>query len=412
MGPRRFKTRRSSAGFTLVELMVSLSGALFLSIAVFMFAKHTSALYQRELRAANANVTGIIGFERLRADLARAGFLSSPNVRRDPFVCGSPVTDAAWPALLRTMTSVWIEDIPATLLPDAIKENGLNPQQILLSGNYTSAEAFPIRAVAAAGGAFQIYLQVETGPMARLGYSETGVDQDALLATVFPPGRALRILDKSGRHQYGTITAVSGGATPIITLAGAAPALVFRSESGIGCGLRGEETGAVVNTVNFITYDLRNLSADARYRPVYTAASGPVGEAGRTELVREELLPDGNVVANSAELVAEYAVDLRFRLTVAPSSGSALQYVSQPKVSEWAGAPDSLGAGRGPQLIRSVHAWLSVRSREPDRDATIPVTGGPLFRVGLGAEGKAPYARVRTVQSRVALHNQMGVTWQ
>ncbi|MEN9578598.1 MAG: hypothetical protein RJA70_1607 [Pseudomonadota bacterium] len=403
---------RRTAGFTLVELMVSLSGALFLSIAVFMFAKHTSALYQQELRAANASVTGIIGFERLRADLARAGFLASPNVRRDPFVCGSPVTDAAWPTRLRNLSSVMVEDIPTGELPALFAANALAPQRVVLAGNYSSSEAFPIRAVAAAGGAFQIYLQVESGPMARLGYSEVDVDQAALLTTVFPPGRAVRLVDKSGRHHYGTISSVAGGDTPIVTLEGAAPALIFRSESGIGCGLRGEETGAVMNTVNFIRYDLRNLSDDDRYRPVYNSASAPEGEVDRTELVREELLPTGALVPNSTELVSEYAVDLRFRLTVAPSSGSALQYVPQATVEDWAGLPDSLGAGRGPQLIRSVHTWLSVRSREPDRASTIAAPAGPLFRVGLGASGGAPFARVRTVQARVALHNQMGVTWQ
>jgi hypothetical protein len=63
-------------------------------------------------------------------------------------------------------------------------------------------------------------------------------------------------------------------------------------------------------------------------------------------------------------------------------------------------------------LVRTVHTWLSVRSREADRNSGIDSEPGPLFRIGLGSEGSAPFARVRTVQARIALHNQMGVTWQ
>ena len=406
------RSSRRSDGFTMVELLVALTGALFLSIGVFMLAKHTSALYQRELRVAGANLSAVVGFERLRSDIARAGFLSSPNVRRDPFVCGSPATDAEWPEQLSKLASVTIGDIAISDLPDLFSANGLSPQRILLAGNYSSVEAFPIRAITETGGNFQVYLQVLSGPMARLGYLEEDAPQQALLQTVFPPGRAVRIVDRSGRHHYGTILSVTGGDTPLLTLKGGSPDLIFRSGSAMGCGLKGQETGALINTVNFIRYGIRDLRSDDRYAPLYAESTMPAYEDERTELVREELDPSGNAFAGSADLVAEYAVDLRFRLTVAPSTTSALTCVQQNKVSDWAGDPVTLTTGKGPQLIRAVHAWLSVRSREADRSATIATSSGPLFRVGLGPGATAPFARVRTVQARVALHNQMGVTWQ
>ncbi len=383
-----------------------------LSITVFMLSKHTSALYQRELRVANANLQSVVGFERLRSDIARAGFMSSPNVRRDPFVCGNPTADGTWPALLREASSVRISNIPADDLPELFAANGITPQRIVLSGNFASAEAFPIRAIQQSGSVYEVYLQVESGPMARLGYSNEGANQKALLSAVFPDGRAIRIVDKSGRHHYGTIASINAGPNPRVNIRDKEPALIFRAGSGIGCGLKGEETGAMINTVNFVRYDIRNLRQDERYAPLYNTASAPPGEEDRTELVREELDPKGNPVPGSAELVAEYAIDLRFRLTVAASVRSDLEYIDQDKVGEWAGIPSTLGAGRGPQLIRSVHAWLSVRSREADRESGIAVQGGPLFRVGLGEAGGAPFARVRTVQARVALHNQLGATWQ
>src|SRR5690606_4025889 len=128
-------------------------------------------------------------------------------------------------------------------------------------------------------------------------------------------------------------------------------------------------------------------------------------DASRTELIREELDLNGVIVPDTTELIAEYAVDLAFRATVEPAPTSALLYVDQDELQSWAGLPSELRPGQGPQLVRSLHSWLSVRSREADREADIPVAAGPLFRIGLGAGGSAPFARVRTVQSRVALHN-------
>ncbi len=415
---RRRGTRR---GFTLVELMVTLAGGLFVSISVFMVAKNTSALYQQETRIANANLASLVGFERLRADIARAAFMTSPHVRRDPFVCGSPATNADWPAQLGTMTSVRIDN-PAPVAP--MSSNGLAPQSLVLAGNFSSAEAFPIRAVYPNSGNFTINLQVNSGPLSRLGYNAVGANRNEILAAVFPVGRAIRIVDKSGRHQYGTLQAINTETTPILTLAANAPDLIFRDTSAMGCGLKGEETGAMVNTVNFIRYRIGSLSADGRYAPIYDVP-GPDYDNARTELIREELDPTGEPVANSAELVAEYAVDLRFGLTVARNQRQVLEYIDEPgAMSAFAGDPTLMNIASGPQMIRAVHAWLSVRSREADRERTITVDNGPLYRIGLGdgpAEGEeggdvesqfAPYARVRTVQARIALHNQMGVTWQ
>jgi hypothetical protein len=410
-GERDTPARKSARGFTLVELMASLAGGLALAVAVFLLSKHSTALYQRETRVASATLASVVGFERLRADIARAGFMASPNIRRDPFTCGNPAA-GGWPTLLGKMSSVWIEDIPSASLPPLFANNGITPQRLVLAGNYSSAEAFPIRAVYEESDAFTVVLQVATGPMSRIGFNTTGASKQAILEQVFPPGRAVRIVDKSGRHHYGTIDAVDAEPEPVLTLNGSAPALIFRTDSSSGCGLKGEETGAMINTVNFIRYELRSLDDNAAYAPIY-ATDGPFYDSDRTELVREELDPSGAAIAGTEELIAEYAVDLRFRVTVAPSQRTSLQYIQAASLGDWVGDPTTLGAGKGPQLVREVHSWLSVRSREADRSAQVsqPSTG-PLHRIALGTDGVGPYARLRTVQARVALQNQMGVTWQ
>ncbi|HWZ88918.1 MAG TPA: hypothetical protein VNW92_08710, partial [Polyangiaceae bacterium] len=87
-----------------------------------------------------------------------------------------------------------------------------------------------------------------------------------------------------------------------------------------------------------------------------------------------------------------------------------------PNVAAFATFTGSVfGTSSQPELIRTVRVRLGVRSRESDRaagiatDATAPTTQG-LYRFNLSA-GAEPFARVRTFQADVALHNQMDVLW-
>ena len=410
---RRRMTRHLFAGFTLVELMVAITGGLFVSITVFLLARHSSRFYQRQSRLATATLASVVGFERLRADIARTAFLASPNIRRDPAVCGDPVGDDTWPAYLGRLQSVFIE--PTTGLPQMIAGNGLSPRSITLAGSYSSAEQFPIRTILfnSSANSYDVYLQTATGAMARLGYDpgDPGAGAD-LLATAFPAGRAVRIVDQAGRHHYGSIDTVSGGTQPYVRLQANAPQLIQRSGSERGCGIKGNETGAQINVVNIVRYRIGNMLGAAGYEPL-GAGRGPAYEANRTELIREELDVSGTAIAGTQELVSEYAVDLGFELLVAQNDSSNLQRIAAASLSDWAGDVTGLSPNRGPQLIRSVRAWLSVRSREADRQAALPVNSpGPILRFQVDGGGSTPFARVRSVQSLVTLNNQVGVTWQ
>ena len=96
---------RSRAGFTLVELMVAISGGLLISVVVFALARDATRFYQRESRVGDATLGVIIGFERLRADIARAGFLSTPNIQDDPLFCGGPAALSRQPGELGRLAS-------------------------------------------------------------------------------------------------------------------------------------------------------------------------------------------------------------------------------------------------------------------------------------------------------------------
>ena len=409
IAPRR---RPAEAGFTLVELMVAVTGGLFVSVVVFALASQGSRFYQRESRVADATLSVIAGFERLQSDIARAGFMASPNIRQDPSLCQS--LPASGNALLPGLAALRVTRPDATGDP---AQNGIEPDQLLLSGNYTSSDHFPIEGVNAA--TLRVALQPNIGPLARAGYpGMTADDRDAYLNAMFPAGRAVRIVDAQGRTQYSVISGVDAGAAPQIVL-DPAVTLTFRGGNSSLCGLTGGvETNAVINVVNFIRYELANLSDDASYAAIY-GDPNPF-DAGRVDLVRSELDPhDGTVIGGTQEIVAEYAVDFQVGLTAVQTrvgqDVTALATIAPGDAAVLAWAGDSLlNPVQGPHLVRAVRVRLSVRSREPDRDAPI-VAGGAvapgLYRVGLGDNGSAPFARVRTLQTDVMLDNLAEVAW-
>ena len=222
---------------------------------------------------------------------------------------------------------------------------------------------------------------------------------------------------------------MQGGPQPQVTL-NRQPILTFRT--GNLCGLKGNVTGAAINVVNLVQYDLRNLNNNSNlggqnqaYAPLYGDPATAAWDADRTELVRVELDTSGTPIAGTEELIAEYAVDFELGITVV--NGVVLNgtdpdlFAFAPgdaQIENWAGDSTLIGNPlQGPQRVRTVRLRLSVRSREPDRQA--PIVGAPttlvapgLYRIALGGNGTgAPYARVRTLQAEVALHNQVGHLW-
>jgi Tfp pilus assembly protein PilW len=125
--------RRFGAGFTLVELMVAVSGGIFVSMAVFLLAKNSTTLYQQETRLGSATMQGILGFDRLSTDIAQAGFLSTPNIAKDPNVCRGT---SSLPAGMLDLASILIEAQTSTELPAIITTgNGFAPMTIRLAGS-------------------------------------------------------------------------------------------------------------------------------------------------------------------------------------------------------------------------------------------------------------------------------------
>jgi type II secretory pathway pseudopilin PulG len=409
------RSTRDERGFTLVELMVAVTGGLFMSLIVFALARDGSRFYQRESRVADATLAAIAGFERVRGDLSRAGFMSSPNVRHDPTLCQDRGT---FQGLLASLATIRVERPTAT--GDA-QLNSLTPDRLVLAGNYTTFDQYPMLGLEDLGGdEFAVDLQVRLGPLARAGYagmSETA--QAEYLQNAFPVGRVLRIVTGAGRTQYARISGVTQGASPKVEVDTKLGDLTLRSAG--DCGLKEIETSGAVNVVNFVQYDVRRLEGDATFGALYEDKN-PY-DVTRTELVRSELDPlTGDALANTTEVVAEYTVNFSVALTVvSQTAGANVRELSDvpfghASILTWAGDPATSTAAAGAHRVRAVRLRLAVRSREPDRAENIvgnsegSVAPG-LYRVAVAAGTNPPYARVRTMQADLVLHNQMGITW-
>jgi prepilin-type N-terminal cleavage/methylation domain-containing protein len=425
--------RASQAGFTLVELMIALAAGLLVASAAFLLARNASSFFQHEARISAAQYGAMVGLGRLQADLQRAAFLSSPNVKTDPHRCGEITT----PAALAQLAGIYIDEngsyeaLADTTLSDL---NGLKPDSLVIGGSFATAEQFGTRGIFATGGGVVVYLQVDDGPMARLKASVGASALDDVLGEIFADGRFLRIVDDEGRTSFGQIATpngFTGGAQPQIRL-DSTVTVPSKATTGV-CGYGGLSVGALVNPVSRVRYAIRSISStDANYGTLITSKGrhsgggthAGVAEAPRTELVRVELKSDNTEDASTLEVVAEYAVDLKFGVTVGvPNAGTNTMALTRHAIGA-AGVYTAAGLVTGgalPERIRAVQVRLITRGTERDRDVTIPkpivpttTTARGLFRFNLGADagGNAlGHVRVRSLVADVALPNQAGVTW-
>ncbi|HEY6726923.1 MAG TPA: hypothetical protein VI197_22980, partial [Polyangiaceae bacterium] len=367
---------------------------------------------------------------------------------RDPLVCSGQTAAEGWTNAqrsLREMGGVRIVPGGSRTAADGDdglatfwKDNKLNPDQLILAGAFSSTDQFPAAEIgrpnaAGAPNVWRVYLQPNSPAMARLGYRTDGTQSEAarlaLVQAAFTPdgaARVLRILDRKGSHHYAVIGSVGMGTlagdgqqTPYIDLTGA---VILQQESRTtACGLQGLNVGATVNVVNFVRYSLKRLDDPQTYpqfAAVYADEVPGTHEESRAELVREELDVTGTAITDTTELVAEYAVDLKFSVSQLTTTGTLVEIAEgDDGIDAAAGNPRAGGGNARPDRIRSVHARLAVRSREADRDANIDLEAanlpvGGLYRVALGANATGPYARVRTLQADIALRNHMrAVRW-
>lgn len=426
-----------------MELLIAMAAGLVVSLAAFMLSKNATRFFQNEARASASHLAATIGLNRLAADLQRAAYLSSPNILLDPQVCQVP----AAPIGLRRLAGISIlragsEFLHGTELSQSMA-NDLHPDSIIIGGSLNSTELFEFRKISDETGDWVVELNPNSAAVQRTLARAQGGGQS--LTQIFAPSRFLRIMVRGQeKFLYGVIESANViGAPPTtiaVTLKGVPglPKLEGLADCGVTPG-GATGDGGWVSVVSRVRYDIRSLVGKATaYAPLVKPVTPELtGDNGRTELVRVELDEEDQEIDDTLEVVAEYAVDLKFGISVAQES--AVPGVTDPQITRFpimltdnaavytnAAANDQSGAV--PERVRSVQVRLSTRTRAPDRDVPLPFPVGPDGRrlrflipginasantYGNTAPAGAPpvYARMRTLYADIALPNQAYVKW-
>ncbi len=417
--------RTHERGFTLIELLVAAVAGLFVVLAAFLLSRGATRLFATEGRVANTQLNLRLGIDRLRQDLERAGYMSSANAYLDPDVCPKPQTIGGFGKL----QSIYYEQgTAATAGVDAPQSAAQNlfPDRISVTGNFTSTDAMLAADVgpSTSGGGVTITMQLAWGSTARLlAASEAGSPIDAVRA-VFAPGRLIRLRNKKGSSQFMLISGagIDAAGRPTIDTA-PAPGYVQPNSAITGgdrrCGGEGNCLGCEISPVQTVRYSVKSLAAVTGYGWAYPNPPAGPGDVHKYDLVREELDLLGNPIGSTAEIVAEYVVDMAFAFSVDTSAAATpTSPWTEPAIlpldfgnaenATWGGDASTLNPAIRPQRIRSVRFRMTTRTRFPEND-TAADDGGPGLMRYLLATGQ--YARARTVTGDVTLINQRSIRW-
>ena len=381
------------------------TAGIMVSAAAFLLARNASAVFQEETRITAAQLSASLGLQRIAGDLARAGFLTTPNIQTDPFVCNESGT---WPQIISGLRAVrLVQEGSATAHPGELAQsaaNGFAPDAVEIAASFDSGEMFPVRTIESGGGGKIIHLETTNLPMARTCKGKTLALCEPDLQRIFKADRILRLLTPTGHEIFGLIDHLEVTdkikvwlqATPTV------PAVAVNPK-----GYEGDCNYCLVNVLSVVRYELQSLAGDPQYGGlVAPAAAAATGDDLRTELVRSELDRNGTPIIDSRELVAEFAVDLKFGISTVDAATTAVTDIPIALPVNPAVYTSS------PERIRSVHVRLSTRGRAPDRDTDLPVgPDGRRHRFQLTIFNKPTYARMRTLYTEVALQNLVRATW-
>lgn len=454
--------RRAERGFTLVELTVSLLAGLLVAMGIVGLSREATRTFHEEIRSSAAEAALRTAADRLRADLERAGFMSTGNIALN-VTAGAPriarprgattnVPAAAAPGL-QTLTSLSLNPNGSSVdlngLPlSAQQPTALTPEILRISGNMTSADQYEIASYAANAqqGCTRIWL-VPTSPAIYrvIGLPPYPATADAdVHALFFPMGVPsssqfiVRVVDTSGCAQYlETCTATNGAGVdangPYVDISANTP-VVTAAATGNTCGVTGFGEGSVVNPIQTVQWEITMPSSTKDPEPAaYTNLGVSSTDATKYDLMRTFVDASGALVPNTNEIIAEYAVDLSFAFSVDQGTALAPNIVTYPfdddahntVYTHPAAAAPLFQANQGPERVRSVQARIVTRTAQADRSVNIQLAanGGAnygtekfAYRYCIQATGcpasnptnALVWARTRTIVTEAALPNQAG----
>jgi prepilin-type N-terminal cleavage/methylation domain-containing protein len=264
------------AGFTLVELMVTIViTVLVISATYTLMGSSSEVFHHQEVSAENQNNLRF-AIEQVRQDAQRAGYHLSPNTASDPFICPKPAS--AIQAIRIT---------PSSLSPS----DGTDPipfDELIISGDFSG---MPSMRVASIPDPSTLQVDLTTLQDALPGLSAS--DLSALFSRNFRPQQLISVTNQDGFTQFSLISSIDADS---LTIYLSSP--LQRATGSSSCGIIG------------VADQMHEIHPIHAVR--YTLVNNP-DEEGRVDLIRSDINPlTLTPVPNSDLQIASHIVSMRF----------------------------------------------------------------------------------------------------
>ena len=412
MMPRHLTLPRSRrTGFTLIELMVSLTvGGIAIS-SIYAVGSASTRVFHQQQQVANAQTTLRMALDQVKRDIARAGYLSTPGATLAGQVCGTvDATLVPAGAPLSGLTrfendrAVNAGNQNVNLGPGAITVNraaGFTADDIVLMANYETSSEYPGVSMVSPGTvsiganwhAFRRDFTNWYDPVPALA------TDDFAFRRAFAVNRLIRLRLSTNLYHFATVTRVN------IPAAASPDAITMDFVPQLPADCQAAAATAWIAPVSAIRYTVRDATANTLDTERFDQSHGLMAQ-----LVREEVLPGdkrtpllmGVNNQPNRRAILDYVVGFNLSFTM---NGAAGGIGVRDLYDVGIDIDTALTVNANPERVRSVIIDLAVRT--PEQDPTFPWSaancgGMRCYQVFSDRPGSA---RVRRARAEVFVPN-------
>lgn len=400
-GTSRRAGRSSRMGFTLIEMMVALTIGAMVIATVYTIGASAARHFQEQQRVSQLQLSVRLALDRIRRDVARAGFLGTMDSAADR-PCGAP------PAVrIRGLDVVDRSPLTTAALSTM---SGYGPgvshgDRLDITGNFRTGDAYVVRewsgVNAQLGTNFMGYRRSFTADPT----SMTNTIDVPLVQETFRAGTPIMARMGGGLRLWATVNGVVANAI------GANATLATNRSPSTECagavGMEGWAQGGVtIAPVSLVRYEIVNAGASYMGTPVVPGLAPRNAQVTGTNtvLMRTELNPlNPTVVIDGPAPLLDYAVHFDVDVYADMAVGTN---PPQHRIQDDAAATTL--TTNNPARVRGVRISLAARTPEHDARLTdqVPALGDGTPRVfRVFAPPRAGGARVRSAYTEVFLPN-------
>lgn len=414
-----------NAGFSMLELMVALTVGGIAITSIYAVGAASSRTFQQQQQIATTQTALRMAVNQVKRDIARAGYLATPNVQSPGQSCGGDepgIDNPGGSGRLAAFSNYQNDVILTNAGPDANtgidptgnnRQNGFTTDEVVLFANYETASDYSGLKVPNPSRGNELTLEQSWQSFTKdftTWYRPAGVYDPAAFQDAFRVGRLARVYTPRRMRHFSRIASTGN---PIVV---GAP-VPFTLNQAIPPSCVDDANQGSVAPVSAIRYFARNATGNEAER---FNTTDPVAQ-----LIRQEVQPDdkrtplipavGQNAPGNTRAVVDYLVafNLAFTMTDITPPQQPDNYVLGATVPGriLAGNAAAAAVNANPETIRAVTIDLAVRA--PQVDPTLPWTqlgcSGLLDpRQGICFQVSTQYqaaARVRRMRAEVFVPN-------